>query len=204
MSLKSYQRVKKAYKKSNRSRLRKSKARSARKLSRSKHKLKPISTFYKSNVKIKNNKLFEMISLSLPENYEIYDYINEGANGAVYLICNKKNNGDCKALKIAILENKEKIDDFLAEVKYNQIFAQYNLGPKIYSHKIFPFKQDTYGLIVMEKIDGTLEDLLKTRKSKEVLDTIMNWIEYSIKMMCKYNLTHGDLHWGNIGYKIDS
>lgn len=45
-------------------------------------------------------------------------------------------------------------------------------------------------------------DNIKMIEFKEV-DRIVNWLELVIKKMCEMNLSHRDLHWGNIGYYID-
>jgi len=134
--------------------------------------------------------------------YEIYDFINRGKFGSVFLICNKHTGGNCKALKVSLFKKDDKIK-FEKEVEMQKEFHKYGLSlDVIHSDMIRLDKKYMIGIIIMDLIEGTIYDFLKKKRNTFVLNRIIEWLQIILKKMCKYNLIHGDLHLDNIGYII--
>jgi tRNA A-37 threonylcarbamoyl transferase component Bud32 len=57
--------------------------------------------------------------------------------------------------------------------------------------------------IEMEKLDGTVYDLLKTELSERDLDLILKLINKILIILHKMKMSHGDFHWENIGIVYD-
>lgn len=164
-------------------------------LSNIKENIKPLN-YYKDNLEVYLDRYLENTE------YEIYDYINAGKFGSVYLICNKLNGSNCKAVKVSLFESDE-LKLFQNEIDMQNLFYKYNLSLKVDKSDIFKLNnQYSLGIIIMDLIDGTIFDLLKTPQDELVLNKIYQWFLVIIRKMCKYNLIHGDLHLRNLGYKI--
>jgi tRNA A-37 threonylcarbamoyl transferase component Bud32 len=134
--------------------------------------------------------------------YEIYDYINRGNFGSVFLICKKLNGGDCKAIKVSAFQNKY-IKKFKQEIRMQQEFYKHGLAVQI--HNAFIRELDdkfNLGIVIMDLIDGTINNFLSKKRSIKVLERVLEWVIVFIRKMCKYNLIHGDMHVENFGYVI--
>ena len=172
-------------------------------LEKTKAKFNPMNVFKKSRKDCISSDIFYIIKNNLPENYVIKDCLGQGAFGSVLLICDKNKPSDCKALKVVKIKKRQQLTDFLDEIKYGRLFFKYGLGPEIFDTLLLNRPNGKkLGIIVMEKIDMTLEKYLRDEKPRHILDRIVNWIQNFINEMCKHNLVHGDLHFDNIGLKL--
>ena len=105
--------------------------------------------------------------------------------------------------KVLSLININKLKDFLKEIEMGKIFQKLGIGCKIYRSEVLLDSNKNYsaGLIELEKLDGILSDILVKKLSQEQLDDIISQIVKIIKINQKNGITHGDLHFDNIGYK---
>ena len=100
------------------------------------------------------------------DNYVIKDCLGQGAFGSVLLICDKNKTSDCKALKVVKIKKREQLTDFLDEIKYGRLFSKYGLGPEIFDTLLLNRPNGKkLGIIVMEKIDITLEKFLRDEQT---------------------------------------
>jgi predicted Ser/Thr protein kinase len=178
-----------------------SKSHSTKKRSKSSHKIKPkskvkskpvISHKYKSKY---GNKLIRFI----PQGYHLIKKLGDGVAGVVYLLC--RHESDCKVLKIVKLKNPVIREQFERELIMQKKFEASGLGPKIYRVGKFKKGKTEYGVIEMERVSGTFDDILKTRQPKHVLDWIVDSVDKITKELCKHGLIHGDAHFGNFAYQ---
>lgn len=125
--------------------------------------------------------------------------IGEGVDGEVYLLCN---GSGCIARKKIILEYHP-AELFEHEVAMYKKFEKAGLAPKLYGYKIITNKKGVvkYGILDMEPISGTFEDLLKSPQSTQMLDWMVSSIGRIMARLCKYGLIHGDSHFGNFAYR---
>lgn len=136
----------------------------------------------------------------IPPGFRLVKILGEGASGKAYLVCH--NGVKCRAYKVSKLRNYKDEELFFREAEMIKRFNKFKLAPHIYRVGTFKRGDANYGLIEMDLIDGTLDDLLSKHQSKEALDEILADIDKLISQMCKHGLIHGDFHTGNIGYKI--
>jgi tRNA A-37 threonylcarbamoyl transferase component Bud32 len=134
--------------------------------------------------------------------YEIGDLIHSGAFGSAYTLYDKYYASD-KVMKIIKFFKKNSREYFLHEVRMQKIFSRYNLAPVVHDMCIFTDYDTTYGTIIMDKVEGTLDSLLVNMVSTQLLNSIIDSLYELLNLLCEYDLTHGDFHVGNIGYKLD-
>jgi hypothetical protein len=137
--------------------------------------------------------------------------LGEGEDGIVFAICNPRIGSQLvviKYLKSPIRqEHKDLTDDQFEKIleiqslnvehefKMQQLFYEYGLAPKPIALHLKP------NIIAMAKIDGTLDQLLQEKLSRESLKHILQGIIGLLLKMCTHGLSHRDLHLGNIGYE---
>ena len=92
------------------------------------------------------------------------------------------------------------------EYKFLKILGDNNISPKLIENKIF----DKYKLIIMDKLDGTLYDILDDINDKNVnifskthIIDLIKQINENIYKMHQLGIAHLDLHENNIGYKYN-
>jgi hypothetical protein len=118
-----------------------------------------------------------------------------GAYGLAFTICNPSLSSELFVVKYQYnQENKNADEVFLREYEMQKKFFEAGIAPEPKFVELSP------NIIVMAKIDGTLDGLLEKPCSKETLDGILEGIISLISKMCAYKLSHRDLHWGNVGY----
>jgi len=86
------------------------------------------------------------------------------------------------------------------DIEILEKLGKYNLAPKIYKTDVFTDEAgNDMSYVEMERLDGTIYDLLKTELSQKDLDLILRLINQLLIMLHKMKLSHGDFHWENIG-----
>ena len=124
--------------------------------------------------------IFYIIKNNLPDNYVIKDCLGQGAFGSVLLICDKNKTSDCKALKVVKIKKREQLTDFLDEIKYGRLFSKYGLGPEIFDTLLLNRPNGKkLGIIVMEKIDITLEKFLREYLGLQINSRYLGGVEIS-------------------------
>jgi tRNA A-37 threonylcarbamoyl transferase component Bud32 len=149
-----------------------------------------------------NKNLCKAIETMIPSkclgDMKVVRYLGGGEFGKVLSIC--KNADGCKAIKI-LISNPDR--DFLSpeqEINNQEYVSTVGLAPKI--HRVC--REGDSNFIVMDEVDGVFEMFLRDQKSDLELDIVFEEIKKLLKNLCKYKITHGDLHWGNVGYMIKS
>jgi tRNA A-37 threonylcarbamoyl transferase component Bud32 len=137
----------------------------------------------------------------IPNNYFVSKKLGAGEYGIAYLLCSTGDNNCDRVLKVQRLVGGNA--EFTNEVAMQKTFARIGLAPSVFSSKTFRKGNSTYGLIVMEKIDGIMEDFLAKEQDTHTLDVILRYIIEFIRKMCTSRLTHGDFHFENFGYILD-
>ena len=121
--------------------------------------------------------------------------LGEGTYGKVY---NLKNTD--KVIKIFKGTNSLNIEN---ELNITTLMSKIKIGPKVYKTKQFVFNNKVYGYIIMEKMNGSLYDLLKRQNVSDSLkmDAIQN-AQMLIDDLMQHGICHGDIHIHNIAYKF--
>jgi tRNA A-37 threonylcarbamoyl transferase component Bud32 len=143
------------------------------------------------------NKLIEFV----PQGYHLIRKLGDGVAGIVLLLCRHESKSDCKVLKVSKLKNPVIKEQFERELVMQKKFEAAGLGPKIYRVGKFSKGNTEYGVIEMERVSGTFDDMLKTKQPKHVLDWIVDSVDKITKELCKHGLIHGDAHFGNFAYQ---
>ena len=132
------------------------------------------------------------------DEWNIKGVLGVGTVGTVLGACTKR--GVCAAVKISRVTGGDDVNAALREVMLQKIAYPY--APKIYSHCFFEFARKKWSAIVMERIDGELDKYLTIRRPRKELVDIEKQLNSGIKHLCKNNMTHGDLVYFNIAYKV--
>lgn len=135
--------------------------------------------------------------------YKIVGSIGSGINNNIWILC-KPQSRDKRCDIIKIQPRTPKSDSLEYEIHMQKEFKKHHLeAPKVLK-EIHLKNGKIISILLMSKIDGTVEDLLRDRRSHDELDQIYEWIVSLISKMCNGNLIHGDFHWQNICYVKDS
>ena len=127
-------------------------------------------------------------------NFIVQNVLSGGQFGTVFQCCHIKTK-KIVAVKVSKISFQE-------EYETCKEFEKFKVG--------FPCKQwikvsDNEFLLVMEKIDGTLEELFeKFNEIKDInktLEIISQKLVHLVELLCKHNLAHSDPHFNNIAYK---
>jgi predicted Ser/Thr protein kinase len=124
------------------------------------------------------------------DDVKIVKWIGQGKYGDIFEICDP----NLSSLRFIVKVSKSQ-QSFEKEFKMQMIFYENGLAIKPIGY--------VNDILVMDKIDGIVLDLLKTDLPKETLDNIIVGILDLITRMCELQLAHADLHFGNIGYQIN-
>jgi len=160
--------------------------------------------------------------------WRITSKLGEGAFGIIYGVIRKSDNLE-GVMKIQHMDPKE----IELEINSQRHFHKFKLAPKIIETCIFkpdkmpkkiqdllkksldlnkkemkekiPQNHKVY-LIFMGKVDGVVEDFVsRVPETKKGIEPIVNAIVDVVKKLKKANISHGDFHFGNMGFKyIDS
>jgi tRNA A-37 threonylcarbamoyl transferase component Bud32 len=134
-----------------------------------------------------------VLNIKCLKSWRFASYLGSGNNGIIFSIEHKKN-GAVRAAKIVTVDPK-------SEVKIQKKAHKKGIAPKVFhSCKL---SKDLW-VVIMEKIDGSLGDLVGGHRSlsKVMLTKIYKEIVRNIIRMEKSNITHGDLSLENMGYVI--
>ncbi len=130
------------------------------------------------------------------QGYEYVSFLGSGVGGVA---CAVRKDGIEKVVKVMTYSEAS-----LKEVTNLREFQRRGIGVKYIDHcsiKLGSMKKQ-YILILMEKLDGTLFDLIKNNTSldQRILQSIGDQLIDLIRKMRKYKISHGDMHVANIGY----
>ena len=134
----------------------------------------------------------ESLSMKCLKNWKFSSYLGSGSNGVIFSVINK--NGSMRAAKIVTVNPK-------SEVKFQKKLAKDGLAPKVFhSCKM----SDNMWVIIMEKIDGSLGDLVGGHRSlsSKMLSRVYEELVRNIEVMERKNISHGDLSLENVGYIV--
>ena len=82
--------------------------------------------------------------------------------------------------------------------------SKYNLAPVIFKTDVFnDEKNNEMTYTEMEKLDGTIYDLLTVPLTEKELDIILRLVNELLLRLYKLKISHGDFHWENIGFTYD-
>ena len=141
-------------------------------------------------------------------NWKFVRRLGSGSYGELFLIYYRH---EYRVLKYQQLTPISRI---LYEVLMQFEFSSHMLSPKIYTleywsrrkkeHLTVMMSKNTavYSMIMMDRLDDTMINMLSQKLSREQLDTIVGGIVRIINKMCELNIRHSDMHWDNIGVMI--
>lgn len=134
----------------------------------------------------------------MPDGFQLTRKLGEGDFGVTYQAC--LTSYDCVAVKFLKRHLPKK--DYTHEADLQRVFAEKGLAPRIYRGPVFYSSngKEFVGL-VMERIDGTLDSLLEQAFEPDARADLVAAVLSLLGLMEHFNLTHGDLHTGNIGYR---
>lgn len=131
--------------------------------------------------------------------------LGTGAYGDTYIATVGTNRIIVKIQKVDKYYNT--IRDIENEYRIHQHFADKKMFvPQPYFLIPFKYKNNNYFSLGMQ-IDkfavgaGMFDKLLETKPTREFLDYVIYALDKTITALCRNQLIHGDLHWGNIGFQ---
>lgn len=137
--------------------------------------------------------------------------LGHGAYGNVNEVC--VNSKDCSyVMKLQSFKGDKKTSRTLQTIFWDEVTAMIyvnkhdpEMAPTLYAAWQCEINNVTHGVIVMEKMDGTLDDFKPSKKSdKPILDSLVTKAFRKIVRFKDYKIIHGDLKFSNIMYKIDN
>lgn len=135
---------------------------------------------------------------AIPSDLSVYSILGQGQYGTVLGVCNKGSRSSSKmALKITTDSEHSRL-----EIDMQHRFQAIGLAPSV--HSVSHSKGNTF--ILMDHVDMTIESyLMENNKTISVgeLTTIFDEIEDAVDTMYDNNLSHGDMHMGNVAVILD-
>lgn len=154
---------------------------------------KAIIDIHKSKTNSKINIIIPSIPIS--KGFKTIKTLKNTLEKKVFEISNGK---ESRIAKVMMLYNVGNDVDVLERL------SKYNLAPIIYKTDIYvDEKGNDMIYIEMERLDGTIYQLLKTKLDKKDLEIILKLINELLLRLKKFNVSHGDFHWENIGFIYD-
>jgi tRNA A-37 threonylcarbamoyl transferase component Bud32 len=126
---------------------------------------------------------------------KVVEELGAGANGTTFMTCRSTTN--CMAMKLQKVKN---ILYFRNEIAMQIRMSKLGLCPHIISYKTYTYGRDTIGVILMDRINGTLSSLLEYKLSRDQLNVILGWLMDILHGLSSHRIVHGDMHYRNIGY----
>jgi hypothetical protein len=136
------------------------------------------------------------IKTTLPCSRGFYatNIVKKNEDKIIYLLTNGKENRITKVYPVQDIGNEIELMDRL---------CKYDICPTITKNDIFSKEGTDYVYIEMERLCGTIEDILQYKLNDKDLDVLLILIIRLLKKLCELNISHGDFHWKNIGFKFD-
>jgi tRNA A-37 threonylcarbamoyl transferase component Bud32 len=134
----------------------------------------------------------DALSMKCLKNWKFSSYLGSGTHGVIFSVVNKS--GTTRAAKIVTTDPR-------SEVKVQKRLAKIGIAPRVlHSCKI----SDDMWVVIMEKVDGSLGDLVGGHRSlsAKMLSRVYDELVRNIEVMEKKNISHGDLSLENVGYVI--
>ena len=88
------------------------------------------------------------------------------------------------------------------EVDILENMGSLNIAPKVFSTDVI-LKKEEMAYIEMERITANMEDLLFYKMDKKDIAILLDLIFRLLFALNKFKVSHGDFHWGNIGFCYD-
>lgn len=158
---------------------------------------------------------YEIYTSSLRE-YNIMNKMGEGRECIVFE-CNKKGSSTVLALKIRPLKDSGDEELYKTDIEYSKQMDTFNIGPEIYDNFTIPAlwytvkgynpQKKDLGIIIMEKFDFSLGNLLFKKENEKfmtpsVKDQINKNLVSILANLTDKNLFHADLSNANIVLRI--
>lgn len=141
----------------------------------------------------------------LPRGFVVSKKIGEGSYGSIWKICDEDGFADCNyVVKVEkIVRRKKPKKELVQEFKVQKEFYRKKLTIEPIEQSFFKKGQTTYSLILMRRVDGTLESWLEEQRTdREIQDVFEEIIALNNKIK-RAKFTHGDFNVGNIGFDIE-
>ncbi len=127
--------------------------------------------------------------------------LGKGSHGIVFTVCVALQQSLLThlilfAVKYDLTGNAQ--DAFAKEFDMQERFYNFGLAPKP-----LVLIRDPVPIIVMNKVDGTLDWWLRDQRSERELDHVVSELVRIIFILSDHNFAHRDMHWGNVTYDID-
>lgn len=94
------------------------------------------------------------------------------------------------------------VSEFKHEVSSYKTFSNLKMGPELYDYWIHKDFKIHYGIIVMERLDGSLKQILIKRDLNQHEHTLVNQLIDTLHN--KHEIVHGDMKPSNIGVYLNS
>jgi serine/threonine protein kinase len=136
-----------------------------------------------------------------------FDYIHKLVSGKDNILIGRSNNYPNKEIIIKIIPifpSEDSLILFMRELEITKRMGENGIGPLLFMNNQNRYRRINtivdYGILLMEKLDGTLAELwqyigLKTREK------VKDFINNKIITMHNLGIVHGDLHSSNIMYR---
>lgn len=141
------------------------------------------------------------LRMNLWRKWAFVKHLGEGASGSVILVRNRGTG----TKRVAKLSKKFKKAQVQREFDMQNEFWRHGLAPKAielaYDEVRHGNDHKKVSVILMQRVDSTLESWLHHKRAKWELDVMLNVLIAFIDKMQRDRLTHGDLHWQNVAFK---
>jgi len=153
---------------------------------------------------------FSMKFITYLGNRQIVRKLGSGRYGTTFLVC--ENRRMCAAIKVQVIKDRRNLEH---ELEMQEVFHKAGLAPAIrgkpyyYRGRVYDSEEDKYSvedvaIIEMDVVHGTLEHFIeKNELDIATLDDVMIGLFRLLASLRTHNLTHGDMHSGNIAYNVE-
>lgn len=141
----------------------------------------------------------KMLPASCMRGWRLTRFLGRGIAGYVFASRHCKTRA-AGALKIQVSGDRQTTMSHSREVSTHKKFTSAQLSPKIHAYCSTRKFGGTIFFLNMTRIDTVLDEWLRTRRSKNVIDQLVDRLFEMIRVMDKKGYAHGDLHGANIGF----